>query len=158
MTHATGNLSRVKWQTDTAQATQGDYGQSVKHEYPMQSYNNGLRSKLNRQAPSCDADVLPHQLRHNVNASGAQDVQIWNGMRFGVLTGRRINYAGAGFLFAVVPRIPGQTRGDVAGFHKRGPSPLNIQAIWDAGPGSQPSNPGGPGTVIGVQIINPMTG
>lgn len=146
------------WETDTSQLVQQDYGPSVKTEFPMRSYNGGLVRKVNRQAPTSDRDILPHQFRQHVNASGAQDVQIWNGLRFGVLSGRRINYAGAGFLFAVVPRIPGQTRGDVAGFHKRGPSPLNIQAIWDAGPGSQPSNPGGPGTVIGVQIINPMTG
>jgi hypothetical protein len=57
-----------------------------------------------------------------------------------------------------VPRIPGQTRGDVSGFHKRGPSPLNYDQFWQQGPGSQPSNPGGPGQIAGPQFINPMTG
>jgi hypothetical protein len=57
-----------------------------------------------------------------------------------------------------VPRIPGQTRGDVAGFHKRGPSPLNLDKFWQAGPGSQPSNPGGPGKIAAPAFINPMTG
>jgi hypothetical protein len=30
--------------------------------------------------------------------------------------------------------------------------------MWQAGPGSQPANPGGPGRIAGPQYINPMTG
>lgn len=157
MTHGTGERHTV-WETDAGIPTHPEFATGGRNEFPMRSYNNGLVRKMNRLPPSSDADILPHQFRQYVSASGALDVQVWNGLRFGVASGRRVNYAGAGFLFAVVPRIPGQTRGDVAGFHKRGPSPLNVAAIWEAGPGSQPSNPGGPGTVIGTQIINPMTG
>jgi hypothetical protein len=124
----------------------------------MQGYNGGLVRKPNRRPPSSDVDILPHQFRRFVNASGVQDVQLHNGLHNGIAAGWRIPYAGAGYLFAVVPRIPGQTRGDVAGFHKRGPSPLNYQNFWQQGPGSQPDNPGGPGRIAAPQFINPMTG
>jgi hypothetical protein len=124
----------------------------------MQGYNGGLRRKLNRQAPESDVDILPHQLRRFVNASGAQDVQLINGLQNGIATGLRIPYHGSGWLFMAAPRIPGQTRGDVAGFHKRGPSPLNWAAMWERGPGSQPENPGGPGRIAAPRFINPMTG
>jgi hypothetical protein len=89
---------------------------------------------------------------------GITDVQLNNGLRNRVAAGLRLPYAGTGFLYAVVPQIPGQTRGDVAGFHKRGPSPLNVQAMWEAGPGSQPANPGGPGKIAAPIFINPMSG
>jgi hypothetical protein len=125
---------------------------------PMQGYNGGLRRKLNRQAPESDADILPHQLRRFVNASGAQDVQLHNGLRNGVAAGLRIPYRGAGYLFAAAPFIPGQTRGDVAGFHVRGPAPQNYQMMWEMGPGSQPDNPGGPGRIAAPRFVNPMTG
>jgi hypothetical protein len=124
----------------------------------MQSYNNGLVRKWNRLPPTSDVDRLPHQFRRFVNGSGVQDVQLANGLRNGVAAGWRIPYAGTGYLFGVVPRIPGQTRGDVAGFHKRGPSPLNYDQFWQQGPGSQPANPGGPGQIAGPKFINPMTG
>jgi hypothetical protein len=87
--------------------------------HPMHSYNGGLVRKPNRQAPSTDVDILPHQFRRYVNASGLQDVQLINGMQNKKLTGLRIPYLGTGWLFGVVPRIPGQTRGDVAGVHGR---------------------------------------
>lgn len=125
---------------------------------PMRVYNGGIYRKLNRQAPDSDVDGLPHQLRNFVNASGAQDVQLINGLQNGILAGLRIPYLGAGWLFMAAPRIPGQTRGDVAGFHRRGPSPLNYQQMWENGPGSQPANPGGPGRIAGPQLVNPMTG
>lgn len=144
---------------DTGQIAYPNYSAGLHTEpYPMQPYRNSLVSKRNRQAPSSDVDTLPHQFRRYVNASGVQDVQLINGMQNGILAGWRIPYAGAGYLFAVVPRIPGQTRGDVGGFHKRGPSPLNYENFWQAGPGSQPDNPGGPGRIAAPQFINPMTG
>ena len=127
-------------------------------ESPMKSYAGSLVSKRNRQAPSSDVDTLPHQQRDFVDASGATQVQIFNGLRWGVASGRRIGYPGVGFLYAVVPQIPGQTRGDAAGFHKKGPSPLNVQYLYNQGPGSQPANPGGPGQVASLNIVNPMTG
>jgi len=125
---------------------------------PMQGYNGLLYAKRNRQAPTSDVDGYPHQLRRFVNASGAQDVQLANGLRNGIAAGLRIPYRGAGWLFAAAPFIPGQTRGDVAGFHVRGPSPLNYQMMWETGPGSQPDNPGGPGRIAAPRFINPMTG
>jgi hypothetical protein len=124
----------------------------------MTVYNGGIYRKINRQAPDSDVDGLPHQLRNFVNASGAQDVQLINGLQNGIAAGWRIPYFGAGWLFMAAPRIPGQTRGDVAGFHKRGPSPLNYQNMWENGPGSQPDNPGGPGRIAAPTFINPMTG
>jgi hypothetical protein len=125
---------------------------------PMQVYNGGIYRKRNRQAPDSDVDGLPHQLRRSVNASGAQDVQLINGLQNGIAAGLRIPYFGSGYLFMAAPRIPGQTRGDVAGFHARGPSPLNYQQLWQQGPGSQPDNPGGPGRIAAPRFVNPMTG
>jgi hypothetical protein len=146
-------------ESDSQQFDYPDYGASLHTvPFPMQSYNNAEGYKANRRAPGCDTDLLPHQFRQYVNASGALDVQIGNGLRNGVANGLRIPYLGTGWLFTVEPRIPGQQRGDVAGFHARGPSPLNYQNMWQAGPGSQPSNPGGPGKIAAVQFVNPMTG
>jgi hypothetical protein len=123
----------------------------------MRSYNGGLRLKMNRLPPTTDADLLPHQTRSFVNV-GALDVQLHNGLHNGIAAGWRIPYFGAGWLFMAAPRIPGQTRGDVAGFHARGPSPLNYQNMWEKGPGSQPDNPGGPGRIAAPRFVNPMTG
>lgn len=106
-----------------------------------------------------DIDHTPRQFRRNVNASGLQDVQINNGLRWGVGRGNRfIPGFNVGYLYAAAPVIPGQQRGDAGGFHKRGPSPLNVQAMIQNGPGSQPANPGGPGQIAGTQLYNPMSG
>ena len=156
MSHFTGPFHM---RTDTDDQISPDLATGLHTDVaPMQSYNNSMASKPNRQAPSTDVDRLPHQLRRVVNASGAQDVQIINGMQSKILSGRRWGYRGAGWFALSAPIIPGQTRGDVAGFHKRGPSPLNYDAMWNAGPGSQPDNPGGPGRIAAPQFFNPMTG
>lgn len=42
---------------------------------------------------------------------------------------------------------PGKN-GVALGNQRIGPSPLNVQSMAQAGPGSQPSNPGGPGQLI----------
>lgn len=144
-------------ETDTGRPAGPSYGVSIPPA-PMQGYNNGLQRKWNRLPSTSDADRLPHQLRNFVDASGAQQMQIGNGLQNGILAGKRIPYRGAGYLFMASPIIPGQTRGDVAGFHARGPSPLNYQSMWDAGPGSQPDNPGGPGRIAAPTFVNPMTG
>ena len=145
--------------TDSGQLAYPGYAVALHTDpYVMQTYNGGLVRKPNRRAPSSDVDILPHQFRRYVNASGVQDVQLLNGLGNGRLAGWRIPYFGAGWLFAAAPRIPGQQRGDVAGFHPRGPSPLNYENMWQQGPGSQPSNPGGPGRIAAPQYINPMTG
>lgn len=145
--------------SDTGQIAYPNYGVALHTDpYAMQSYNNGLVRKPNRQAPTTDVDRLPHQFRRHVNASGVQDVQLLNGLANGIASGKRTPYHGSGYLYAAAPRIPGQTRGDVGGFHTRGPSPLNYDSFWQAGPGSQPANPGGPGRIAGPQFYNPMTG
>jgi hypothetical protein len=152
---ATGNNAV----SDTGQPAYPPYAVALHTDpYPMQSYNNALALKRNRLPPQTDVDLLPHQFRRYVNASGVQDAQLLNGLYNGRLAGWRIPYFGSGYLFAAAPRIPGQTRGDVAGFHSRGPSPLNYENMWQQGPGSQPSNPGGPGRIAAPTFINPMTG
>lgn len=144
---------------DTGQPDYPDEGTGLHtRPAPMTPYNYGIRRKLNRQAPDSDVDVLPHQVRNFVNASGAQDVQIINGLQNAIMAGHRMTYMGAGYLFMAAPRIPGQTRGDVSGFHARGPSPINYQNMWQQGPGSQPDNPGGPGRIAAPRFVNPMTG
>ena len=146
--------------TDTGQLQEPDYSVSLHTDpAPMRIYNGGLVAKRNRQAPTSDADILPHQCRRYMgDVSGKSNVQLNNGLQRGIASGLRINYAGAGYLYTAVPRIPGQTRGDVAGFHRRGPSPLNWEKMWQAGPGSQPDNPGGPGKIAGPVFVNPMSG
>jgi hypothetical protein len=126
---------------------------------PMRSYNNGLVRNWNRLPSSSDMDILPHEYRRYMgDVSGATNMQLNNGLSRGIMAGKRINYAGAGYMYGVVPRIPGQTRGDVAGFHPRGPSPLNYDVMWEAGPGSQPANPAGPGRIAAPIFFNPMSG
>lgn len=107
-----------------------------------------------------DIDNTPRQFRRNINASGMQDVQIRNGLWHGVGRGIRNipGFTANAYLYASTPIIPGQQRGDAGGFHKRGPSPYNIQNWLQQGPGSQPSNPGGPGQIAGSQLFNPMSG
>ena len=41
------------------------------------------------------------------------------------------------------------TKGVAGGNQRIGPSPLNVQANAQSGPGAQPSNPGGPGQMVG---------
>lgn len=145
--------------SDTGHAVSANYSTTLHtHSAPMTPYNGGLRLRMNRLPPTTDADLLPHQSRSYVDASGALAVQINNGLHNRVAAGLRIPYFGTGWLFAAAPRIPGQTRGDVAGFHRRGPSPLNWQSMWQSGPGSQPDNPGGPGRIAAPRFVNPMTG
>lgn len=149
----------MPYETDSGQIAYPGYAVALHTDpYAMAQYRNSLVSKRNRQAPSSDVDTLPHQFRRYVNASGVQDVQLANGLRNGVAAGWRIPYLGAGWLFAAAPRIPGQTRGDVGGFHVRGPSPLNYDQMWQNGPGSQPANPGGPGRIAAPAFVNPMSG
>lgn len=126
--------------------------------YPMMRYDGLVTAYPNRRAPATDLDLTPRQFRQYVNASGVQDVQLFNGMQNGIATGKRWLYRGAGYLYASAPTIPGQQRGDAGGFQKRGPSPLNIAQLFQDGPGSQPRNPGGPGKVGGPVFMNPMTG
>jgi hypothetical protein len=124
---------------------------------PMNNFSGISITPGVRRAPN-DYDNMPHQNRNFVNASGAQDMQIHNGLRWGVGRGKRAIQGNSGYLNVIVPQIPGQTRGDAAGFHKRGPSPLNFNMLLQQGPGAQPDNPGGPGKIAAPQFFNPMTG
>lgn len=125
--------------------------------YPMQNYN-GLTTSDNAAVVSNTGvikDRRPYGQRR-FNNMGYTDVQLNNGMRWHTLAGTTWSPYPVGQAF--VPYIPGQTRGDSGGFVKRGPSTYNIQDWFSAGPGSQPTHPGGPGQVAGTQIYNPMSG
>jgi hypothetical protein len=126
--------------------------------YPMEVINGLVQRKLDRQAPSCDYDETPIGFRRFVDASGVRSVQIRNGLRNRIATGLKFGYPGTGYLFAVMPQIPGQTRGNYGGFVPRGPSPYNVEDLYQAGPGSQPAHPGGPAKIAAPQYVNPGTG
>lgn len=144
--------------TDTGQLQYPDYGSGL-HTAPsgMQGYNGLETWKPNRRAPQVDYDGYPWQIRRYLNM-GVTDVQLGNGLRHKVASGRRWGYRGTGYLYTVQPIIPGQMRDNVAGFHKKPPSPYNVADVWAAGPGAQPEHPGGPGKIAAPTFINPMTG
>lgn len=135
--------------------------------YPMQPYN-GLTTTdpavLSNTAVIKDRRPYGQRRFNNI---GYLDVQLKNGLGNGVMAGS-MYWVGANgqrqqaspypIGQSYVPYIPGQTRGDAGGFQKRGPSPYNVQDMMQAGPGSQPTHPGGPGTIVGTQIYNPMSG
>jgi hypothetical protein len=123
----------------------------------MQILNGLVVPKPNRQPPSSDIDLTQRQFRRYIG-TGAQDVQLNCGTQRRLRSGLRFPYRGTGWLWTVEPRIPGQTRGNYGGFHKRGPDPLSVSALFDNGPGSQPTNPGGPGKIAAPLYHNPMTG
>lgn len=156
------NDSTFSGNTESGKFVYSDYGDSAKNigatEYPMMVYNGLLVPKRNRQAPSMDQDLYPSPPLRRYQNLGVTDVQINNGLRWRVGSGLRFGYRGAGYMYGVVPQIPGQTRDNAAGFHTRGPSPLNVAAMYEAGPGSQPANPGGPGRIAAPMFYNPMTG
>lgn len=122
---------------------------------PMQVYNGYLTSAANRHAPTTDKDNSPIEFRNYVNASGAQDVQINNGLQRRIASGLRLPYVS--FLYASVPIVPGQQRDNYGGFHKHGIGPLEFQNIWNQGPGSQPQAPGGTRQMAGIYLHNPGT-
>lgn len=122
--------------------------------YPMVVLNGYLTRSPNRSAPSTDIDHSPIEFRRYVNASGAQDVQLWNGLQRRIGSGLRLPVS---YLYASVPQIPGQMRDNYGGMHKHGIGPLEYQNIWRQGPGSQPQAPGGVRQIMGDYIQNPMT-
>jgi hypothetical protein len=125
--------------------------------YPMTVYTGRSSIPMRARNNGDDIDLTPRTLRRYVDASGVKSVQLHNGLRWGVASGRQMLYDGS-FFYAFSPRIPGQSRGDSGGFHKRGPSPYQVSNQFQAGPGSQPEAPGGPGTLAGTQLFNPMSG
>jgi hypothetical protein len=127
--------------------------------YPVMPWNGLIRPNVTARLSQGGADYgrAPILIRQWTNL-GYNDVQLHNGMGRGQLNGQLYPYYQQVFVWAYMPRIPGQTRGDVGGFHKRGPSIYNVQDMLMNGPGSQPEHPGGPGQVAGTTIINPMSG
>lgn len=125
----------------------------------MQNYNGMVvadRTAALSQAGD-SKDLTPRQFRHWTNL-GYHDVQLHNGLGRGVGNGKWYPYIDQMHVWAFIPRIPGQTRGNVAGFPPRGPSPYNVQDWMMSGPGSQPEHPGGPGQIAATTIYNPMGG
>lgn len=134
-----------------------DFG-NPQQGYGMIVYNNRVIPNPARNNGS-DLDLTPIQFRRYVAATGTHDIQLLNGVgqisqkRIDSIPGRKV-----GYLYAVSQIIPTTSWKDAAGFHKRGPAPLNVQNLWEAGPGSQPANPGGPGKIAAPAFVNPMTG
>lgn len=144
--------------TDTGQGSYPIYATgATSNGVGMVSYNGCEYRKSNRQPSQQDVDVSPFPIRRYTNM-GVTDVQLNNGLRYGVAAGKRIGYLGTGYLYAIMPMIPGQTRDNAAGFHRHGASPYTIADAWTAGPGAQPEHPGGPGKIAAPTFINPMTG
>lgn len=126
--------------------------------YPVVSYNGMVDYDLSRSPGAFGRDTAPHLHRKWTNL-GYNDVIIRNGLGRGVASGRKFPYFAQMYVWNFIPRIPGQTRGDAGGFHKRGPSSYNVEDWIQAGPGSQPEHPGGPGQVVGSNVVyNPMSG
>lgn len=123
---------------------------------PVVSYNGLVSYDLARSPGAFGRNHAPNIHRRFTNL-GYTDVQLHNGLANGVGRGR-MNIKFPRMWDFDVPRIPGQTRGDTAGFKPRGPSPYNIEDWMMNGPGSQPEHPGGPGQTAGTVILNPMSG
>lgn len=143
---------------DTGQRAYSTYAVGL-HTVPLAMIvaNGSEVSKRNRQAPTSDVDRSTWLARRFINM-GVKEVQLNNGLRYGVGRGKRVGYRGTGYMYAVMPIIPGQTRDNVAGFHRHGPSPYTMQDVWEQGPGAQPEHPGGPGKIAATTFINPMSG
>lgn len=125
-------------------------------ETPMQSYNGLVTASPSRRAPATDIDHTPRTFRHYVSV-GYTDMQLRNqGTQNKKFTGFRM--ADVNYLYAVAPTIPGQQRDNYGGFIRRGIDPLSWQSIVDAGPGSQPVHPAGPGKMASDYIHNPYAG
>ena len=159
---------RLPWQ-------QQQHSKQMPPAVPMQLYN-GLVSYNNDRRPwSEDKDSRPTQFRRFI-MTGLQDVQLISGTPQGRYKGSLINPVlmmahptvspAEGWVTVYqTPRNPGAasyppsgTGAAYAGYHFRGIDPLSYSALFQAGPGSQPANPGGPGKIAGPYLDNPMTG
>lgn len=130
--------------------------------YAMIPYN-GMMTPNRARNNGSDQEHTPVMFRQFVAASGVHDVQLKNGV--GQISMLRVDSTATmpgfpkktGYLYAVSQIIPTHQWKDAAGFHPRGPAPQNVQNVWEAGPGSQPANPGGPGKIAAPAFVNPMT-
>ena len=157
-----GGKDSVKPQTAPYYDVGGSRGdQDTRHSKGGQPQKNywGLQwaAPFNSQYIRSFQDRTPTVQRRDDGGavSGRDNVQLRNPV---AATSRKriVLYTAAGYLWAVVPRIPGQTRDNFGGFHMRGIDPQSYAALLAAGPGSNPVNPGGPGKIAGRSYINPM--
>lgn len=126
--------------------------------YPMANMNGYLTSKGNRHAPTTDINHAPNSFQRIID-TGYGHVQLNNGMLRHQGQGRMSPLAAVSdYLSYVVPTIPGQSRDNFAGSPPKGIDPQSYQAIWNAGPGSQPVNPGGVGKIASNYYVNPYAG
>jgi hypothetical protein len=121
----------------------------------MQSYNGTLGA--NRHIVPAQNDVDNSPITFNRHATRWGDMQLSNGWQ-NTNYGKRLVYGTQGYLNEVVPIIPGMTRLYPAGFPRQGAAPSQWQANFNNGPGQQPNYPGGPGQVMGTQLVNPGSG
>jgi hypothetical protein len=139
-------------------ASQGD--QDTRHHVgaPFENYyDKQFAVHSTSQWSRSFQDHTPTVQRRNDSGqvSGVANVQLINPVA--TTTRKRIVlYSAAGYLWAVAPRIPGQSRDNYGGFHARGIDPYSYAALIAAGPGSNPVNPGGPGKIAGRSYLNPM--
>lgn len=125
--------------------------------YPMQIDNGYLTAANNRHAPTTDKDSTPREYQRIIDASGFRHVQAKAGTERRLRSGLRGPLNFVTYLYASQPIIPGQTRDNYAGFHKKGIDPQSYAALWANGPGAQPVNPGGPGKIASNLFVNPGT-
>jgi hypothetical protein len=124
---------------------------------PMEVRNGFLVGDPRIHAPLTDIDLSPRDYRHYVNV-GATEIQLDNGLHRKIGTGLMSPIAILqDYLWQAAPIIPGQNRDNWGGFHKKGIDPQGWRNYFNAGPGSQPTNPGGPGQISGKVLVNPGT-
>jgi hypothetical protein len=125
--------------------------------YPMAVQNGFLTAKPDRRSATSDVDHSP-RLFERYYDTGFQHVQLLNGLQRRTAAGLMGPIAYQDYLSQAVPIIPGQRRDSYGGFApKRGIDPQSYAQLWSDGPGSQPSNPGGPGKIAADTFINPGT-
>lgn len=148
-------FKRPAWDEAQGNPSYGQAHQGNSPYYPMQVYNGFLTRKADRLNAETDVDHSGREFRRFVNASGAQDVQIYNGLQRRTAMGFRIPFVT--YLYAAGSVVPGQMRDNRAGFVNTGPGPLEFQNIFEQSAGSQPQAPGGNRQISGTYLSNPGT-
>lgn len=143
------------WDEAQGNASYGQAHEKGNAYYPMQVYNGSLTRKPDRLNSEADVDHSGREFRRFVNASGAQDAQIYNGLQRRTAMGFRIPWVT--YLYAAGSVIPGQMRDSYGGNVNVGPGPLEFQSIFQQTAGSQPQAPGGNRQISGQYLSNPGT-
>lgn len=130
--------------------------------YPMGSVAGRVYANPHMSTPNRDQEYDSTPITFNRFATRWGDVQLKNGLANLVGSGRINGYRGEGWYDVTVPLVPGQTRliggGQPGAFVPKGGAPSQWQDGFNAGPGSQPMYPGGPGYLAGPEIYNPGSG